>query len=102
MNEEPFDFSFRARIWLYEGAARWHFVTLPKDVSNQIRLLARGESRPGGSLRVTASTGVTRWKTSIFRDQKRNAYLLPLKFSVRQREQLRAGDSVEISLVLEI
>lgn len=48
---------------------------------------------------VTAIIGATRWKTSIFWDRKRDAYLLPVKAAVRTKEQLREGDSPEIALV---
>jgi len=50
---------------------------------------------------VTATIGETRWKTSIFRDNRSAAYLLPIKASVRLREQLQAGLKVEVFLIIE-
>ena len=96
------DFVFHARMWLYEGESAWHFATLPKAMSARIKSLTAGKNRAWGSLRVEATIGETRWKTSIFRDRKTGAYLLPIKASVRTREQLRAGDSVEIALIVEL
>jgi hypothetical protein len=96
----PLDFEFRARIWLFAGG-NWYFVTLPKGISAEIHARAGGRSKPGGSLRVTAMIGATRWKTSIFRDRKREAYVLPIKAAVRSKEQLRDGDSVEVTLLAE-
>ncbi len=77
-------------------------MTLPKDISAHIHSRAAGKSKPGGSLRVTATVGSTRWKTSIFRDRKCNAYLLPIKATVRAKEQLRAGETVTITLITEL
>jgi hypothetical protein len=98
----PLDAAFQARVWVYEGSAVWYFVTLPRDLSAQIHSQAAGRFKPGGSLRVTATVGRTRWRTSIFRDRKQSAYLLPLKASVRAKEQLRPGDLVEVVLLAEL
>jgi len=95
------DFAFRARIWLYEGASPWHFVTLPRPVSTQIKTLTARRNRAFSSVPVTATIGETRWKTSIFRDNRSAAYLLPIKASVRLREQLQAGLKVEVFLIIE-
>jgi len=95
----PFDVSFEAPIWAYDGPGGWHFVTLPKRLSHEIHASAATAAKPGGSLPVTAIIGATRWKTSIFWDRKRDAYLLPVKAAVRTKEQLREGDSPEIALV---
>jgi len=46
--------------------------------------------------------GRTRWKTSIFRDRKREAYLLPVKAAVRSKEQLREGEPAEVYLTVEL
>ncbi|MBM3783759.1 MAG: DUF1905 domain-containing protein [Acidobacteria bacterium] len=92
------EYLFRAPLWLYDGAAAWHFVTVPAAVSAELHAAHRGAQKPGGSVRVRVALGVTRWNTSIFWDRRRNAYLLPIKAQVRAREHLRTGDSVELSL----
>ncbi|MCC6538077.1 MAG: DUF1905 domain-containing protein [Bryobacterales bacterium] len=95
------EFSFRARVWLYEGQGAWHFVTVPAAVSAEIKEAAQGRAKAWGSVSVTAIAPLgTRWQTSLFRDQKRNAYLLPLKAAVRTKEQWRAGDWAEITLLV--
>jgi len=58
-------------------------------------------TRPWGSVRVTAMIGLSRWKTSLFRDTRRDAYLLPLKAAVRAKEAVRAGDTVEVTVRIE-
>jgi hypothetical protein len=93
------EFVFRAAIWLYEGSAAWHFVTLPKTLAARIKSTAVQTRKAFGSVRVEVTIGGTRWRTSIFPDNKLSAYVLPIKTAVRTREQLKAGMTVEVVLV---
>lgn len=92
-------YRFDAELWLWDGDAAWHFVTLPGDVSDDVRALA-GEPRGFGSVRVEVNVGSTRWATSVFPDSKRGAYVLPVKKDVRRREQLEVGDVVPVEIEL--
>ena len=94
------DVEFDAEVWLYEGDAAWHFVTLPEDVSDDIEARTTGPRRGFGSVRVRVTIGTTNWSTSIFPDSKRGAYLLPVKKEVRRREGVTAGDRVAVTLDL--
>ena len=91
-------FRFEAELWLYEGDAAWHFVTLPGDISDDITARTEGRRRGFGSVRVRVTVGGTTWSTSVFPDAKRGAYVLPVKKEVRTREQLVAGDRVTVAL----
>lgn len=94
-------YKVRAKVWLYPGAeANWHFVSLPKKQSDQIKERFGGFTRGWGSLPVNVTIGTTTWKTSIFPDKKAGAYLLPLKADVRRKEKVGIGDT--ITLVVEI
>lgn len=95
-----FNFNVKAKVWLYPGMAGWHFVTLPKKQSGEIKNLFGPMGRGFGSLPVIVTMGTTSWKTSIFPDKKSGAYLLPLKVDVRKKEHISAGDT--ISFVVEI
>lgn len=56
---------------------------------------------PGlGSLRVWATFGASRWKTSIFPDTSRNTFRLGIKSSVRRAEHLNVGDRVAVTVEL--
>lgn len=33
------NYKIKADVWLYPGAAAWHFVTLPKTESNEIKTI---------------------------------------------------------------
>lgn len=95
---------FTAPLWLWQGNGAWHFMTLPEDESQLIRMaLPQGGPKRGwGSVRVKATIGATSWTTSIFPDTKANAYLLPVKAEVRKVEGLRAGEAVEVQLSLDL
>lgn len=94
-------YDFKATIWLYEGNATWHFVTLPQATAKRVRHVTQGSKRRGwGSVRVKVTIGETTWKTSIFPTSESNSYILPLKADVRKREGLKAGKSVKITLAL--
>jgi hypothetical protein len=92
---------FPARLWEYAGPGSWHFVTLPKQASRELRAWTEGRRNVGGSARVTARIAGSRWKTSVFWDTKRGAFLLPVKAAVRSKEQLVAGQMLEVELVVE-
>ncbi|HVM18973.1 MAG TPA: DUF1905 domain-containing protein [Egibacteraceae bacterium] len=89
-------FEFDAELWLWDGDAAWHFVTVPEDVSDEIE--ASATAGGFGSVPVSVTVGSTTWSTSIFPDTKRGAYLLPVKKDVRRREGLEAGTRVALAL----
>lgn len=77
----------------------WHFVLLPLDLSEEIRELTAGLTRGFRSLRVEATLGDERWRTSIF-PSKAGPYLLPVKKAVRDAVGIAEGDDVEVKLAL--
>jgi hypothetical protein len=96
----PATFTFSAEIWLwdFESGTAWVFVSLPEDVSSEIRSVARAPKPGFGSIRVDVRIGNSAWKTSIFPDSKVGRYILPLKKSVRRAEGVDVGDMVEVTL----
>jgi hypothetical protein len=91
----------RAKIWLWPGEAAWHFVTLPKALSARIKRFAGDARSPFGSLRVSVTVGKTTWKTSLF-PSREETLLLPIKAEVRRKERIRAGDTVRLTIDLEL
>lgn len=91
-----------AKVWLYPGEAAWHFVTIPPDISDNIKSLFGDRARGWGSLPVEITIGSTIWKTSIFPDKKEGAYLLPLKAEVRKKENIHIGDSLNFLLEIRV
>lgn len=94
---------FEAELWAWsakdnpEGAS-WVFLTVPEDVSDEIRDMA-GPPRGFGSVRVEATIGATTWRTSVFpNSDEAGTFALPLKKAVRKAEDLEVGESARISL----
>lgn len=92
-------YKLKAQVWLYPGMAAWHFLTLPKKESDQIKAL-NGPRRGWGSVRVKVTLGKTTWKTSIFPDKKAGAYLLPLRAEVRKKEKIQLRNTVSFLIEL--
>ncbi|MEV6877368.1 DUF1905 domain-containing protein [Amycolatopsis sp. NPDC051128] len=92
---------FEAELWEWDArrTETWTFVTLPADVSEEIRERAAGPRRGFGSVRVGVAVGATAWKTSIFPDSSRG-YVLPVKRAVREAEGLDVGDTFTVTVEL--
>ena len=98
-------FTFTDKCWLWQGKGAWHFITLPKDKSEEIKFFSEnmhGKRRGWGSVRVLVTVGNTSWETSIFPDSKRGTYLLPMKADVRKKEKITAGDKVTVKLKINV
>jgi hypothetical protein len=89
-----------AQLWMWSGeSATWYFLTIPDDLSSEIRaesLLRRGGF---GSVRVEVTVDDVTWRTSVF-PQKNGGYVLPVKADVRRRPNIAAGDEVTAKLEL--
>lgn len=87
-------------LWLWSGdSASWHFLTVPEDLSGEIRAESLARSGGFGSVRVEVRIDDVSWRTSVF-PQKSGGYILPVKKEVRSRAGIVAGD--EVSFELEI
>lgn len=102
MNEKKREFSFTSNLWVYSGKAAWYFVTLPKELSEEIDFY-HGHMKAGwGSLPVKVVIGESEWQTSIFPDKKAGAYMLPVKKKIREKERLKVDGVVKVSLSLRL
>jgi len=70
--------SFRAKLWKYKGLGGWHFISLPKALSNKVRKQYGYSEEGWGRLKTTAKIGKSEWKTSVWYDTKSKGYLLPV------------------------
>lgn len=91
-------YQFKARIWRYPGKGGWHFVSLPQDLGIEIRAQFRDSEEAWGRLKVKACIGRSEWRCAIWYDSKHKTYLLPLKASIREQEDLQEGKDCEVNL----
>ena len=91
-------YRIRSEVWLYPGQTPWHFVTIPRKQSDEIKKKFGAMKRGWGSLPVKVTLGKTSWKTSIFPDKREGAYLLPIKAEVRKNERAVPGETILFSI----
>jgi hypothetical protein len=93
---------FDAQLWTWDARRMdsWIFVSLPVEASEEIRSRTGGRRRGFGSVRVRATIGLSTWTTSIFPDNGREAYVLPLKREIRKAQALDAGDVATVTVEL--
>lgn len=87
---------FSGKIWFWRGPAPFFFVTIPAKDSREIKLISRIVTYGWGVIPVYVRIGKTEWKTSLF--PKDGRYIVPIKASVREAENLDEGDKVTIQL----
>lgn len=92
--------AFTAKLWLYNGQAAWHFITVPSDISAQLTKQFAPYARGFRSLKVQVTIGEVTWDTSIFPDTKRNGYLLPVKKEIRTKTHIKVDDLCNVFLTI--
>ncbi len=95
-------YNSRGKVWIYPGASGWHFISVAKTLSAKIKSQYHDMHLGWGSLPVTMQIGQTIWQTSIFWDNKRSSYLLPLKADVRKKENILASNTISFKITIRI
>ena len=88
-----------AKIWQHASVGGWHFVAISEAHSHELRETYRKHLRGFRQIPVEVTLGNTTWHTSLFPD-KRGPYVLALKARVREKEGVRAGDTVTFSFTV--
>lgn len=89
-----------APLWIWTGDnGSWHFVTVPEELSDEIRAHCLAAMRGFKSARVAATINDVSWRTSVF-PMKSGGYFLPVKAEVRRKAGIAAGDVVSVELEL--
>lgn len=94
-------YEFCARAYQYSASADmsgWTIVSLPSELSAQIRAHFQWLEEGWGRMKVTAEVGGSAWKTAIWFDTKQNTYLLPLKATIRKKEKILPDQDVKVSI----
>ena len=89
---------FNGKIWFWRGPAPWYFITVPAEHSRDLNAISGFVTYGWGMIPVQARIGKTGWNTSLF--PKDGCYIVPIKASVRQAENLKEGDEVTVWLAV--
>lgn len=93
-------YAFEAKPWQYSGKGAWIFVTVPDEISAEIRSYMSRMEQGWGRLPVHAKIGSSSWKTAIWWDSKHKAYLLPIKAEIRKKEAVVPGDELQVMILI--
>lgn len=91
---------FSGSIWQHSSPDGWYFVSLPEELSGEIRENLKWMEEGWGRLKAIAKIGETHWETAIWFDTKRNTYLLPIKSDIRKKEKLSLHQELNVILWL--
>ena len=77
-------------------------MTLPKDISADIKTFTKHVTKGFRTVRVRVNVGQTEWLTSLFPSKEAEAYMLAIKADVRKAEGLIKGYDVNVKLSVMI
>lgn len=93
-------YNFTAKLWQHSSDGGWVFVSLPKNLSNEIREHLKWQEEGWGRMKAKASIKGFDWDTAIWFDKKMDTYLLPIKASVRNAKKIELNQIVDITIWL--
>jgi hypothetical protein len=79
---------------------RMHFMSVPAELSGEIKAHAMMLRRGFGSVRVEVTLDEIVWRTSVFPVKSSGGYFLPVKMEVVRKAEIAAGDEVTVRLDL--
>lgn len=100
MKNNGVKYEFSAKTWHSSptGSCGWCFVCLPKDMSKGIRENLKFLEEGWGRMKATAKIGNSEWETAIWFDTKQDTYLLPLKATIRKKENIELDKEVVVTI----
>jgi hypothetical protein len=87
------------KLWTNEEG-RMHFMSVPPELSWEIRAHSMLARRGFGSVRVEVTLDDVTWRTSVFPSKSTGGYFLPVKMDVLRKTGFAAGDEVTVELEL--
>ena len=91
-------YQFNTHMWRHNAPGGWHFISIPMDISKEIRQNLQWQEEGWGRMKATAMIGETRWESAIWFDTKMDCYLLPIKAEIRKRTQIELGQDTKMSI----
>lgn len=86
------EYLIKTKVWRWPGDGGWHFVTLDRKLSQDIRKVFTK-----GFVKIQATLGSSTWNTSLF-PHKESGYLLCVNKKIRSKEGIFEGDEVSIKV----
>ena len=87
------------KIWTGADGSS-HFMSIPDELSGEIRAHAMLVRRGFGSVKVEVTVDGFTWRTSVFPSKSSGGYFLPVKIEACRNAGIVPGDIVEVELEL--
>lgn len=91
-------YEFSTKMWKHSSPGGWHFVSLPKNISKEIRENLKWQEEGWGRMKALAKIEQFDWETAIWFDTKMDTYILPVKAEARKRSNLEINKKIEIKI----
>ncbi len=91
-------YHFTAKMWRSTEPGSWHFISIPKDISKEIRKNLQWQEEGWGRMKAAAEVNALQWETAIWFDTKSDTYLLPVKAEIRKKAKLHANENTYVTL----
>ncbi len=98
--EGKIKYQFSALLWKHNSEGGWHFVTLPKAFSKEIRETLQWQEEGWGRMKTSVIVKNINWNTSIWFDTKINRYILPIKAESRKKANIKKDDTIQVTLLV--
>ena len=85
-------------LFEWRGPSPFHFIAIPQEISDEIKVVAKELSYGWGVIPVTAAISGVEFTSSLFPQE--GSYLLPVKDMVRKKANINLGDDVQATLRL--
>ncbi len=94
--EGKIKYKFTTKMWKTNAEGSWHFVSLPKAMSKEIRANLKWQEEGWGRMKAVSQIDEVKWNTSIWFDTKINTYILPIKAEIRRKTRLELDKNFEM------
>ena len=92
-------YTFSGKLWQHKAPkGGWFFISLPAEMSQEIRENFKNQEEGWGRLKVTAEISGIKWETAIWYDSKKETYLLPIKSEIRKKLKIDFENLLEIKI----
>lgn len=91
-------YGFTGKIWKHKASGGWFFVSLPRDISKEIREHLKWQEEGWGRMKASAKVNGIEWESAIWFDKKLNTYSLPLKVDIRRKASLNLDEKITVSI----
>lgn len=90
------EYKFEGKMWKEDVPGAWCFISLPKDISKEIRENLQWQEEGWGRMKASVKIDKVEWETAIWFDTKADTYLLPVKAKIRKEAHLKFNETITI------